>query len=213
MKNSKVLEMLNENRIEELKLALQDELYSEQLTKHPGSKQRYAAMKKYFKLIHVPRECCQKPCPIEYNGEKYNAFTNSYSLILTKESCGEIPMFDTTIYNYPDVERLIDISGPEEKIDLNKVLAEAKSKGYKLTKSGVISNKYLFHHNDSYFRMGLLDSSYNIIASKGEASIYHVKGRRSKLTIVNDIGICVVMPVYLEDGPDESSVVIESQGK
>lgn len=210
MKNSKVLEMLNENRIEELKLALQDELYSEELAKRSGAKQRYAAMKKYFKLLDIPRECCQKPCVIEFNGENYNAFTNSYSLILTKESCGELQMFDTTNGNYPEIRRLIDISGPEEKIDFNKVLAEAKSKGYKFKKSSIMSNEYLFHHNDSYFRMGLLDSSYSIIASEGEASIYHVKGRRSKLTIVNDIGICVIMPVYLENGPEEYYTVIES---
>lgn len=210
MKNSKVLEMLNENRIEELKLALQDELYSEELAKQPGAKKRYAAMKKYFKLLDIPRECCQKPCAIEFNGENYNAFTNSYSLILTKESCGELQMFDTTNGNYPEISRLIDISGPEEKIDFNKVLAEAKSKGYKFKKSSIMSNEYLFHLNDSYFRMGLLDSSYRIIASEGEASIYHVKGRRSKLTIVNDIGICVIMPVYLENGPEEYYTVIES---
>ena len=209
MKNSKVLEMLNENRIEELKLALQGELYSEELAKQPGAKKRYAAMKKYFKLIDIQRECCQKPCVIKFDGENYHSFTNSYSLVLTKESCGELQMFDTSKGSYPDVERLVDISGPEEYIDLNDVLAEAKSKGYKLTKSGVMSNKYLLRLNDSYFRIGLLDSSYSIIASKGDASIYHIKGRRSKLTIKNDIGICVIMPVYLENGPDEYSVVIE----
>ena len=30
-----------------------------------------------------------------------------------------------------------------------------------------------------------------------------------KLTIENDIGIAVVMPVFMEDGPDEDAVVVE----
>ena len=210
MRSVKVLEMLNAGKIEDLKQALQDEIYAEELKNKPGAKKRYAAMKKYFTLVENPRECCKKPCTIEFEGKTYNSFTNSYTLVLTTESCGEIKMFDTENGTYPEVGRLIDISGIEDKIDLNKIIAEAKSKGYKLKKSEVFSNKYLLHLNNSYFRIALLDSAYGIIADGQEVLIYHAGGNRGKLTIKNNIGICVVMPVYMEDGPDENAVVIEA---
>ena len=65
------------------------------------------------------------------------------------------------------------------------------------------------HYNESYFRIGLIDSTYSIIANGKESSVYHGGGRRGKLTIQNDIGIAVIMPVFMEDGPDEDAVVIE----
>lgn len=210
MNSSKALEMINNGRIEDLKKALQDEIYTETLKKKPDAKKRYSAMKKYFTLVENPREICKKPCAIEFNGKPYNSFTNSYSLALTTESCGEIEMFDTNNGTYPDISRLVDLTGPEEKIDFCTVIAEAKSKGYKLKKSELFSNKYLLHYNDAYFRIALIDSTFGIIDNGKPASVYHGGGRRGKLTIENDIGITVVMPVFMEDGPDEDAVVIDN---
>ena len=43
-----------------------------------------------------------------------------------------------------------------------------------------------------------------------EAMVYHPDGERMPLTIKNDIGICVIMPVYFHDGDvDETKEVIE----
>lgn len=211
MKSSIVLELLEQNRIEDLKAKLQDEIFTESLKTKPDAKKRYSAMKKYFTLVENPREICKKPCAIEFEGREYNAFTNSYSLALTTESCGEITMFDTENGTYPDISRLIDLSGPEGRIDFNRVIAEAKSKGYKLKKSAMMSNDYLMHYNGSYFRIALLDSTYSILADGQEASVYHGGGSRGKLTFQNDIGIGVIMPVFMEDGPDETAVVIEAE--
>ena len=209
MRNAKILEMLNKGLIIELKTLLEDEIYQESLKSNPDSKKRYMAMKKYFTMVDNPREICKKPCEIEFEGKKYNSFTNSYSLALTTESCGEIEMFDTEKGTYPDISRLVDTTGPEGKIDFSKVFAEAKSKGYKLKKAEIFRNKYLMHYGDSYFRISLLDSTYGIIADGKEASVYHGGGRRGKLTIKNDIGIGVVMPVFMDGGPDEDAVVVE----
>ena len=77
MRNEKVLEMLNEGKVDDLKVALQDEIYKEALKSKPGAKKRYAAMKKYFKLTDSVREVCRKPCKIIFNGKDYNSFTNS----------------------------------------------------------------------------------------------------------------------------------------
>ena len=213
MNNTKMLEMLNEGRIDELKAVLQDEIYAKNLNKTPDAKKRYAAMKKYFKMVDSSREVCQKPCAIKFEGRPYNSFTNSYSLALTTESCGEITMFDTERLNYPDISRLVDTTGPEGKIDILKVIAEAKSKGYKLKKSELMRNDYLMRYNGAYFRIGLLDSTYAIIANDEVPSVYHSGGGRGKLTVVNDIGICVVMPVYMEGGPDENAVVVEVENQ
>ena len=48
MRAIKMLEMLNDGRIEEVKEILRDEIYTELLSIKPGAKRRYAAMKKYF---------------------------------------------------------------------------------------------------------------------------------------------------------------------
>lgn len=209
MNSSKALEMINNGRIEDLKKALQDEIYTETLKKKPDAKKRYSAMKKYFTLVENPREICKKPCAIEFNGEPYNSFTNSYSLALTTESCGEIEMFDTNNGTYPDISRLVDLTGSEDTIDISKVIAEAKSLGYKLKKSELFGNKYLMYYNGAYFRIALIDSTFGIIDDGEPASVYHGGGRRGKLIIKNDIGIAVVMPVFMEDGPDEDAIVIE----
>lgn len=117
MKNSKVLEMLKQNRIEELIAELQDEIFRESLTAKPNAKKRYTAMKRYLKTISEAGPILTKPCPIEFEGNKYNAFTNGFSLVLTTETCGEIEMCSEP-ERYPDVTRLIPSGGEEGKIDI-----------------------------------------------------------------------------------------------
>ena len=101
MRSIKVLGMINEGRIEELKAALRDEIYQESLKKKPNAKRRYSAMKKYFGYTDSVREVCQKPCVIEFDGEEYTSFTNSYTLVLTKEPTGEIELFNQDNGRYP----------------------------------------------------------------------------------------------------------------
>lgn len=211
MNSSKVLEMLNNGRIEDLKKALQDEIYNDSLKGKPNAKKRYSAMKKYFTLVDNPREVCKKPCEIIYNGKPYNSFTNSYSLALTTESCGEIEMFDTNNGTYPDITRLVDTTGPKTTIDISKVIAEAKSLGYKLTKREMFRNDYIMNFNNSYFRIALLDSTFGIIDDGKPASVYHAGGRKDKLTIETGLGMAVIMPLFMEDGPDEGTVIIEAE--
>lgn len=163
--------MLDKGQTEELKNLLQDEIYASSLKSNPSAKKRYAAMKRYLKTISESRPILTKPCEVEFEGEKYNSFTNSYSLVLTKESCGEIPMCDEPD-RYPDVARLIARTGDLEKIDFNKVLAEAKSKGYKYSKSAIHNNDYLMKYNDGYFRIGLVDITYGVIDEGKEIDVY-----------------------------------------
>ena len=206
MKSSKVLEMLNQNRIEELKAVLQDEIFTESLKGKVDVKKRYSAMKKYLSYTESAREILKKPCEVDIDGSKYNSFCNGYSLALTRENCGEIAMCDDPD-RYPPVKNLLKYDGHEEKLDINKILAEAKSKGYKLTKSGIHSNDYLMHYDGAYFRVALLDVTYSIVNDGKESIVYHVTGARKPLTITTDIGVCVVMPVYIDGDPNDCIVI------
>ena len=208
MRSDKALQLLNEGRIDELKQLLSDEIYTESLSnKPPGAKQRYAAMKKYFGYTGVVREILGKPCEVEYEGEKYISFCNSHSLALTKESCGEMAMCDDPS-RYPDVTRIIGVyhNGEEKEIDFLPVLAKATSQGYKLKKSEFYSNKFLIKLNDAYFRLPLFESTFKIIYDGQPATVYHKEGGRA-MVIKNDIGLCVIMPVRIEDAAD--SIVID----
>lgn len=206
MQNAKVLEMLNSGKIEQLKAELQDEIYAESLKGKPNAKKRYNAMKRYLKTISESRPILTKPCEVEYEGGKYNSFTNSYSLALTTESCGELEMCDEPT-RYPDVTRLLPTGGEEGTIDLHKVLAEAKSKGYKYTKTAIHNNDYLMHYKDGYFRVALVDITYGIIDDGQEATVYYF-GKHRPMVIKNDIGIGLVLPIrYDGEYPPESIVI------
>lgn len=202
MKSSKVLEMLERNQIDRLKALLQDEIFMESLKTKPDVKKRYAAMKRYLANISSAREILQKPCEVEYKGIKYNAFCNSYSLALTVEPCGEIEMCKEP-ERYPPVERLLTNGGENSGlIRFSRVLAEAKSKGYKYTKNAIYNNDYLMYYGGAYFRIALIDLTYSIIDDGKEAVVHHTTGSRKSLTVVTDIGIAVIMPVFIDGEPD-----------
>ena len=209
MRNAKILEMINNGKIEDLKAMLQDEIYEESLKVKPNAKKRYMAMKKYFSYTDSTREALQKPCVVEYEGEKRTSFCNSYSLSLTRESTGEIELFDEANGTYPDVTRLIRFDGKEEKIDISRVIAEAKSKGYKLKKSEVgYGYEYLMNYGGSYFKIGLVDMTYGIINNGSEATVYHKEGPNNPITITTDIGIAFIMPVRYDSDPEEDGKIV-----
>lgn len=206
MKSSKVLEMIRQNRIEDLTKELQDEIFTESLKTKPNAKKRYAAMKRYLKTIPQSREILTKPCEIEFEGEKYNSFTNSYSLVLTKESCGELEMCSEP-ERYPDVTRLITFGDDVGKIDFNKVLAEAKSKGYKYTKNGINSNDFLMQYKGAYFRMALVDLTYGLLDKGEEIDVYFSEKLRP-ITIQNDLGVGIILPIRWDGSDMEEGVVV-----
>lgn len=211
MRSVKALELINKGNIDELKTLLEDEVYQDNLKNKPNAKKRYTAMKKYFNYTNNTRECLQKPCVIEFEDKFYTSFTNSWSLVLTNEPTAEIELFNKEQGTYPDVCRLLHFDGIKRKIDFNKVIAEAKSKGYKLNKTEVGPGfKYLMLYDGTYYKIGLIDISYGIIDSGEPALTYHPDGERMPLTIQTGFGICMIMPVFMHSGaPDKSHVVIE----
>lgn len=205
MKSEKVLEMLEQGRIEELKELIRIEVYNDSLKFKPGAKQRFGAMKRYFKYTTSSIEALTKPAVVEIDGSVYTSFCNSYSLALTTESTGPIELFDD-VDRYPKVANLVKYDGKSDVVNFNEALATAKSKGYSLIKKEFSNNfKYVFKYADTYFKVGLLDLTYGIIDNGCDATVYH-KGTNSPITIITDVGICVVMPVRLaekaSDGED-----------
>lgn len=211
MQASRVLEFIQANRIEELIAKIKDEIYTNSLRGKPSAKKRYSAMKKYFKYADSPREVCQRPCVVEFEGKEYTSFTNSYSLAITTEDIGEIELFDTENGTYPDISRLVSFSGDEGVINFAKVIAEAKMQGYKLRKPQFFSNGYLMHYKEAYYRIPLVETTYNIIAEDDEATVYYT-GKHRPLVIKNDIGVAVILPVRYDGGdPTENgNIVIEA---
>lgn len=198
MKNTKILEMLNNGQIEELKTLIQDEIFTEGLKNKPGAKQRYAAMKKYFSYVKNNNKALEKPCLIDFDGVKYTSFINGFSIALTKESSGEIELFKEPD-KYLNVEKIVVFDGEEKEVDFNAIIAEAKSKGYKLKKSEVEQGddfKYVFRYDNAYFKVGLLDATYGIINDGNMTTVWHPGSRKeySPIIIKNNIGICVVLP-------------------
>ena len=211
MNSAKALEMINNGQIEELRSALQDEIYTESLKGKSDAKKRYSAMKRYLKTISPAREILTKPCEVEVRGNKYNAFTNTYSLALTTESCGEIAMCDEPD-RYPQVDRLISLDGSVDRLDFEKVLAEAKSKGYKFTKTAIHSNEYLMCYNGGYFRMALVDCTYGVIADGKPATVYHSGDKFGRMTVENDIGMCLILPIRYDGDPEtDGMIVVQAQ--
>ena len=213
MRSIEALNLLNDGKIEELRDILEDEAYQESLKSNPSAKKRYTAMKKYFGYVNQVREVLQKPCDIEFEGKSYTCFTNSWSLALTTEDTGEIELFDREKGNYPDITRLIRFDGLKKKIDFNKVIAEAKSKGYRLNKGEVNHNfKYLMLYDGTYYKIGLIDITYGIINDGEVAMTYHPDGVKMPLTIKNDIGLCIIMPVKFNEVPDDGEYIIIETG-
>jgi len=212
MQNTKILEMINNVQIEELKTMIQEEIFIDGLKSKPGAKQRYAAMKKYFSYVNNNRnKALERPCVIDFDGEKYTSFINGYSIALTTETSGEMKLFEEPD-KYLKVEKMIVFDGEEKEIDFNVIIAEAKSKGYKLKKSEVEQNgdfKYVFHYDNAYFKIGLLDSTYSIINDGEKATVWHQGNNKrvSPITIKNSLGVCVILPFNYEEEKHNVTVI------
>lgn len=199
MQNTKILELLNNGQVEELKAMIQDEIFQDGIKTVPGAKQRYAAMKRYFKYQDNGKESLQKPCKVIFQGEEYNSFIDGYSIVLTKESTGEIAEYDNTRNDYFKVEQLLSYSGYESKmVDVNAIIAEAKSKGYKFKKAEVGQNNAFscaWYFKNAYVKIGILDQAFSIINDGEEAEVYYSGNATSIIFIKTSLGICGILPV------------------
>ena len=213
MKNTVILEMINNGEIEELKNLLQDEIYNDSLKGNGTAKKRYAAMKRYFKYPMQNNPALQMPCKdITVHGETYNSFVDGYTLVLTTESIGELESYDNSKNTYFDVGKMVDFSLAKstEEMDLNTILAEAKAKGYKYKKTEIGIGQdfqYVFKYKDGYFKVGLLDQAFSIINDGEKAEVYYT-GSKSLLLIKTSIGIAGILPFNPKPDTEEKKTII-----
>lgn len=212
MQNTKILELLNNGQVEELKAMIQDEIFQDGIKAVHGAKQRYAAMKKYFKYQDNEKESLQKPCKVTFQGEEYNSFIDGYSIVLTKESSGEIAEYDNSNNDYFKVEQLISYSEYDSKmVDVNAILAEAKSKGYKFKKSEVGQNNAFscaWYFENAYVKIGILDQAFSIINDGEEAEVYYSGKETNIIFIKTSLGICGVLPVRAKAVMENEKIVV-----
>lgn len=206
MKNTVVLEMLKDGRIDELKSLLADEIYQDSLKKNVGAKQRYAAMKRYFKYVSATNPCCHYPSNnVKVNGEIYNGFMDGYSFVITKEPLGEMDTYNEEEHGpYFKLDGFVNhINYTEvDQVDLNKVLAEAKSKGYKFKKAEMEPGfRYMLRYKDGGYKMSLLDKAFSIVNDGSVAKVYY-RSRLDVLMIETSIGIAGILPVNLKKFDD-----------
>ena len=164
MKSEIILEMLKNNKIEELKRILEKEVYKNAM-KDKDEKSRYSAMQRFFRFSkNEIRECAKKPCKdIEYNGKLYNSFVDGMCFALTTESIGTMESYDNSKNDYFNIKYFIDFSGSMEELDLNSVLAQAKSKGYKFKKSELYEDTlYFLHYKNSVEYLCKIDNGSDV---------------------------------------------------
>lgn len=175
-------------------------------------KKRQTAMKKYFTASNITLDILRKPCPVEIDGVKYISFCNTASAALTTEVNNDLVMCEEP-ERYPNVARFVKYEGEPRKLDLNKAIAEAKEKGYKLTKSAMLRNDYLMYYDGLYFRIPLVEATYNIINDGAEVISYRGETNLCPLVIKNDIGIGVIMPLRVASDVLDNAVIIEVKGR
>lgn len=205
MTNEKILEMLRNNDTENLKKLLEDEIYEKSLKSGKYSPlERYKAMKRYLKHVYgrnMTNERLYYPCEnisVTLNGksDRWNCFFNNSSFVLTHESIGKFETFnehfkDEKYYNIQGVIPNENDYLSVEKINLNELLAKAKSKGYKMLKKNFIESTFLWNYKEAWFNIPLLDVSYGIINDGKDATVYYT-GKYLILieTSIGYAGIC-----------------------
>lgn len=225
MTNEKILEMLRNNDTENLKKLLEDEIYEKSLKSGKYSPlERYKAMKRYLKHAYVygyrsGNERLYYPyenISITLNGKSdtWNCFMNGCSFVLTHEPIGKFETFNEHFKDeeYFKIQKLCPCESDYtsiEKINLNEMLAKAKSKGYKMLKKNFIEAHFLWNYKEAWFNITLLDVAYGIINDGKDATIHYI-GKNDLVIIETSIGYVAILPIAIKENPytDKNKTVI-----
>ena len=223
MTKAKILEMLNKGQIEELKKILAEEIYEDELKKagKQDAVKRFAAMKRWMKYARQDIKMFAYPAKnvsVNIAGETkvMNCFTNPVSVVLTKESIGSLPDFDSMVENeeYFNIGKAFEgMSGTPEEVDLNALFVKAKVEGYKFKKSEVdiFNFKYVLKYKDLYVKFAYVDNVFGIINDGEKAKVYYI-AYDQPLFIETSIGYAFVLPLFWENVPGQlGKIVIEME--
>lgn len=198
MNNTKILEMLENGQIEDLKMAIKQEVYTDSLKGKSGAKERYKAMQRFVKYNadNVREEI---RLPKEIDGKFY--FTNGNCLIETLENVGG------------DVENKNKYSYCSE-FNVQEILAKAKSEGYKFTKKALndlntADKPFICKIHNSYYNLALLEYAYNIIADGEAARVIYSDNWRYGILLETSVGRAYILPIRYEKTYKDNEVIIE----
>jgi hypothetical protein len=217
MKVETILNYLNNNDIEGLRLKLESEMYKSSLS--VTGKQRLSAMKKYAETPTqftrpLPKQYLERPKLIEYKNEEYYSFLNCSSLVFTKEQPNGIPPQDEE-RPYPNVIGYME--GINDymyvgKFNFAQHKIDAKLEGYKLLKKAIlyIDNATVFSQfEETYISTALLDISLSILNDGEDFEVYMDKDKRDTCGIFfkNKYGYAYVLPVRKNTASEENKVI------
>lgn len=222
MKAEKILTMIEEGKIEDLKKMLRDEIYMDVL-KACGrirSTQRYAAMKRYFKYSDPNKDKrTAYPCKdIEVNdfivNGKFNCFSDGCSIVLTTEDIGELADFNSVAgeKDYLNIERYIgNYNNDPQEVNINEVIAKAKIMGYKFSKKEIeydCKPEYVWKLGDIYGKIGILDQAFSII-NDGESAKVWTYSPKAPVLIGTSVGFALVLPIVLKEEEKSKFQIVE----
>lgn len=215
--------MLDAGQVEEVKKILAEEIYEDELRKvgKQDAAKRFSAMKRWTRYARRDKKMFAYPAKnvsVSIAGETkvMNCFMNPVSIVLTKESIGSLPDFDSVAEDeeYFNIQKAFEeMSGTPEEVDLNALFAKAKAKGYKFKKSetDIFDFKYIFKYKDLHIKLAYLDNVFSIINDGEKAKIYY-NAYDQPLFIETSIGYAFVLPLFWDNVPGKlGKIVIEME--
>lgn len=165
-------------------------------------------VRRYFEYYNKKRPYCREfyTAPIDIYDKKVCDFLyNGISFVVTKqEICQSQGIRDivkeyerlSTAFSPSDLNNLLKRlrTCDHEYIDINELIERAVKKGYRLNQSEVFgrckySYRYVWHHNDKCYKMGVLDQAYSIIKCANRSKVYRIH-KPEWLIIENENGLC-----------------------
>ena len=206
MTSEQILQYITNNEIELLKKLLTEEIYNKSLS--ADKRTRYKALQKYYKYkAKFKRPVCEAPSKIMFRGEEYLALTDGITAVLTTENYPEVELYDGKFF---DIELLFNgfDSGKKFTTDINDVISQAKSSGYKYNKAGLEDGKFVCQFENAFINITYLEKAFSLINDGKPAEVTYCK-EFSPICIKTSIGYAVILPMRNVD--TENRVVIAAE--
>lgn len=207
-----ILAMIEDNKIEELKFSLKEEIYTKSINTISGANARFKAMKRFVKYNLLPNTKKHLKLPIAIDGDYY--FTNGYCIVETTENVGSIP-FSTE--ENADVDNMVKQMNSQSelrneilKINFKEILSKAKMLGYRFSKKALEMQPesiHIFKLRDMYVNMSLLDYAYSIIDDGDDAEVEYRGGSKGML-ISTSVGRALILPVRMKNLSAVTTLVV-----
>lgn len=215
MANSlKLLMLLNDNKVSEVKDILQKEVYESVLYSADGASKRYAAMKRFYKFISKQETHSSGITEFEYR--QYTILVSGPAFVMTTESSGELDIHEGDEELFSKLKALLKVDGKSRIIDFTDVFAELTLKGYQTTTTfdTAAGGNFFLKIGKSYYSANLLDLVYSVLRNGRPMEVYKTRGKKPFLIIRNNIGIaCIARVSGIKKAITKDKKIIEVEWK